>query len=100
MKRLLVSNALRVMCLIAVFGLTANSRLLAQTFGPEGIDSTMSLGSFRIAVKTKFHPLMSGYPGWDATTQRVTSPPISDAEGGEACSRIWLSSEWHRRLMR
>ena len=47
-------------------------------FPSQGDDTTFSLGQFRIAVDAKFQPFLSGAPGYDSTTHRLTSPLLFD----------------------
>lgn len=43
-----------------------------------GDDNTTSLGTFELAVNPAFQPFMSGYPGWNPVTKRLTSPLLYD----------------------
>ena len=47
-------------------------------FPAKADDNTTSLGTFVLAVNPAFQPYMSGYPGWNATTKRLTSPLLYD----------------------
>ena len=47
-------------------------------FPARGDDTTQSLGQFRIVVNPAFQGLMVGYPGYSATTKRLTSPLLYD----------------------
>ncbi len=47
-------------------------------FPPRGDDATTSLGSFRIFVNPAFQSLMTGYPGYNSTTGRLSSPTLYD----------------------
>ncbi|PWU15973.1 MAG: hypothetical protein C5B50_14330 [Verrucomicrobia bacterium] len=58
-------------------GLTMASA--SMIFGGQGDDLTYSLGMFRLAVNPAFQSLMSGYPGWNASTRRLTSPLLFDS---------------------
>jgi hypothetical protein len=57
-------------------GLTVASN--SMIFANRGNDVTTSLGTFRLAVNPAFQPYMTGYPGWDSTTKRLTSPLLFD----------------------
>jgi hypothetical protein len=58
-------------------GLTvASSNMI---FPGKGDDTTPSLGTFVLAVNPAFQSLMTGYPGWNTNTLRLTSPLLSDS---------------------
>jgi hypothetical protein len=58
-------------------GLTVASN--SMIFTNRGDDTTPSLGTFVLAVNPAFQPFMSGFPGWNATTKRLTSPLLYDS---------------------
>ncbi len=65
---------------VQVDRLTA-SPLVERLPGPfpgQGDDSAPSLGTFAIFVQPDFRPLMTGYPGYNATTFVMTSPRMYD----------------------
>jgi len=47
-------------------------------FPVQGDDVTTSLGTFELAVNPAFQPYLAGYPGWNPTTKRLTSPLLYD----------------------
>ena len=47
-------------------------------FPDHGDDTAFSLGQFRIAVAPKFQPFLTGAPGFDSTTGKLTSPLLFD----------------------
>jgi hypothetical protein len=55
---------------------TANSNTMI--FPAKGDDNTTSLGTFVLAVNPAYQPFMSGYPGWNPATKRLTSPLLFD----------------------
>ena len=57
-------------------GLTVASN--SMIFTNRGDDVTTSLGTFRLAVNPAFQPYMAGYPSWDSTSKRLTSPLLFD----------------------
>jgi hypothetical protein len=69
-------------CLIACLALAlAPGGTRAATFddnSPPNVETTFSIGVFKIIVEPTFAPMFVGYPGWRPSTRTLTSPVMYD----------------------
>src|ERR1017187_3858918 len=69
---------------LSLCALVAAPRSEAQVFPAQGVDTTPSMGVFRITVDPAFYPLVAAagalvaYPGYNATGGKLTSPLCID----------------------